>query len=55
MNQRPLGDMPPEEFRRVARETADWIADFLAHAGDRPVFPAVSAGSTIDALPARCP
>ncbi|MBI3698550.1 MAG: aminotransferase class V-fold PLP-dependent enzyme [Acidobacteria bacterium] len=55
MTRRLPGDMPPEEFRRFARETADWIADFLAHAGDRRVLPAVTPGSTIDALPAKPP
>ena len=52
---RPLGDMDSEEFRRLAHETADWIADFLEHIGERPVFPAVAPGATVEALPASAP
>ena len=33
------GDLPPEEFRRLAHEVAEWMADYLAGVGDLPVFP----------------
>ncbi len=36
----PTGDVPPEEFRRLAHEVADWMADYLEGVGDLPVFPA---------------
>ena len=55
MSGRALGDMPPAEFRRLARETSDWIADFLEHAGDRPVRPQVIPGATAAALPENAP
>jgi aromatic-L-amino-acid decarboxylase len=51
----PLGDLPPEEFRRLARETVDWVADFLEHADDFPVFPDVRPGYLRHALPDRAP
>ena len=47
----PLGDLPPEEFRRLAHEVADWMADYLEEVGDLPVLPAVAPGFLRDALP----
>lgn len=47
--------MPPDEFRRLARETADWIADYLEHVGELPVFPAIEPGSVRGALPVDPP
>lgn len=55
MNERSLGDMPGEEFRRSVRETAEWIADFLEHVGEKPVLPKVAPGDLVDALPATAP
>lgn len=55
MNPRPLGDMPAEEFRRLVRETAEWMADFLEQVGQRPVTPVLMPGSVAEALPARPP
>lgn len=52
---RPPGDMPPEEFRRLAHETADWISDYLDTLSERPVFPGVSPGDVRSALPAHPP
>ena len=34
----PLGDMPPEEFRRFAHGAVDWSAEFLDGIDDLPVF-----------------
>jgi aromatic-L-amino-acid decarboxylase len=48
-------DMPPEEFRRAGREVVDWIADYLANAGDLPVLPRVAPGDLRNALPASAP
>jgi aromatic-L-amino-acid decarboxylase len=47
--------MSPEEFRKAAHQAVDWIADFLAHAGDYPVLPAVAPGALADRLPATGP
>jgi aromatic-L-amino-acid decarboxylase len=55
MSERHLGDMPPLEFRRLAHEAADWMADFLETIGQRPVFPKVAPGAVADALPSRPP
>jgi aromatic-L-amino-acid decarboxylase len=55
MKEPRLGDMPAEEFRRLARETAEWIADFLAHAGEGPILPSVVPGAVAAALPAQPP
>ena len=46
------GDMPPEEFRRHAREVVDWIADYLEGVGDYPALAQVKPGEIRDALPA---
>jgi len=55
MSERLPGDMPAPEFRRLVHQTADWIADFLEHAGERPVFPSVAPGATSAALPTQPP
>ncbi len=49
------GDLPPEEFRRLAHEVADWMADYLEGVGSLPVFPDVRPGFLRDALPGRPP
>ena len=43
--------MPPEEFRKIAHEVVDWMADYLANVGQYPVLPGVKAGELADALP----
>lgn len=48
-------DLPPEEFRALAHEVADWMADYLAGVGDLPVFPKVRPGDVRAALPAEPP
>ena len=50
-----LGDMPPEEFRRVGYQMVDWIAHFFAHLDDMPVLPAVRPGEVRKQLPKRPP
>lgn len=37
-------DLPPQEFRRHAREVADWIADFLEGVEEYPVLPDLKPG-----------
>ncbi len=51
-----VGDLPAEEFRRLAHEVADWIADYLEGVGELPVFPAgLRPGGIRDALPRSAP
>ena len=45
-----LGDTPPEEFRRQAREIADWIADYREKIAQRPIAPNVQPGQIIAQL-----
>ena len=49
------GDLPPEEFRRLAHEVVDWMADYLRDVGEYPVLPNVAPGFLRDALPLRPP
>lgn len=49
------GDMPPEDFRRLGHEVADWMADYLADVGDLPVLPRVAPGDVRRALPVTPP
>ncbi len=49
------GDMPPEEFRALAHEAVDWMADYLDGVGDLPVFPSVRPGDVRTALPPDAP
>lgn len=51
----PMGDMPPEDFRRLAHEVADWIADYLTQVGELPVLARVAPGDVRAALPASAP
>jgi len=48
-------DLTPEEFRRLARETSDWIADYLVEVGGIRVFPDVEPGDVRGRLPASAP
>ena len=50
-----LGDMDPEAFRREAHRVADWIADYLAQAGQYPVLARVRPGEIAAALPTEAP
>ena len=47
--------MDPEDFRRYAHQTVDWIADFLRDVDKLPVVPAITPGSIVDQLPAQPP
>jgi aromatic-L-amino-acid decarboxylase len=51
----PIGDQPPEDFRRLAHEVSDWIADYLADVGDLPVYPSVRPGDIRDRLAPSAP
>ncbi|HUJ23815.1 MAG TPA: pyridoxal-dependent decarboxylase [Bryobacteraceae bacterium] len=43
--------MPPEEFRKLAHEAVDWMADYLANPERYPVLPKIKPGELIDQLP----
>jgi aromatic-L-amino-acid decarboxylase len=47
--------MHPEEFRRLAHETADWMADYLAGLRGIPVLARVEPGQVRAALPQSPP
>jgi aromatic-L-amino-acid decarboxylase len=49
------GDMPSEEFRTHIRQTAEWIADFIAQAGELRVLPGVRPGAVAASLPPHPP
>ena len=49
------GDLPPEEFRRLAHEAADWMADYLAGVGSLPVMARVRPGEVRARLPGGPP
>jgi aromatic-L-amino-acid/L-tryptophan decarboxylase len=50
-----LGDMGPEELRAHGHRVVDWIADYLAGVGERPVLAQVSPGEVRAGLPAAPP
>ena len=47
----PVGDQPPEDFRRLAHEVADWMADYLTDVGDLSVLPCLQPGDVREQLP----
>ena len=47
--------MSPEEFRALAHQAADWMADYLRDVRDYPVVPRVEPGQLIDRLPPSGP
>src|ERR1700741_3694486 len=51
----PLGDMPPEEFRRHAHALVDWMADYLAGVERYPVLSPVQPGEVSGGLAASAP
>jgi aromatic-L-amino-acid decarboxylase len=50
-----VGDLGPEEFRRVAHEATDWIADYLTHVGELPVQARVRPGQIRSQFPNEPP
>src|SRR5262249_10408562 len=51
----PLGDTPPEIFRKQLHQLADWIADFRENLGRRRVAPNDKPGAIRAVLPAQPP
>jgi aromatic-L-amino-acid decarboxylase len=54
-HQQPLGDTPPEEFRKQLHEVADWIADFRENIESLRVAPNEKPGAVRAQLPERPP
>lgn len=52
---RSLGDISPDEFRKAAHEAVDWIADYLEHPERHPVRPRVAPGDIASKLAASAP
>jgi aromatic-L-amino-acid decarboxylase len=50
-----LGDVAPEDFRKQAHALVDWVADYLADVGGRPVLATVRPGDVAGALPRSAP
>ncbi len=53
--QHGLGDMDPEDLRAHGHRVVDWIADYLAGVGERPVLAQVAPGEVRDRLPEAPP
>src|SRR5690606_38507062 len=51
----PVPHMTPEEFREVGRRVVDWIAEYMARAGDFPVRSAATPGQIASMLPESAP
>ena len=50
-----LGDMSPEDFRRLGHDLIDWIADYFDNIDDRPVLAAIEPGDLKAQLPTSAP
>src|SRR5262245_11041513 len=55
MSSQPLGDTPPDEFRKQLHELADWIADFREHIDRLCVAPNDKPGAIREQLPKCAP
>lgn len=53
--QRGIGDMGPDAFRQHGAVVIDWVADYLATVGDRPVLADVTPGEIRSRLPQAPP
>ncbi|MGH2442028.1 MAG: pyridoxal phosphate-dependent decarboxylase family protein [Chloroflexota bacterium] len=51
----PLGDLPPETFRRYGHEIVDWITEYLSHPDEFPVLSRSLPGDIERSLPAAPP
>src|SRR5688500_8425073 len=51
----PLGDIPPDEFRRQAERVVRWMGDYLEHPERFPVVPRVAPGDIAATLPTEPP
>ncbi|HEX8368396.1 MAG TPA: pyridoxal-dependent decarboxylase [Pyrinomonadaceae bacterium] len=53
--QKNLGDMPKEDFRRFGHEIVDWIADYFERLEDFPVLSQNQPNDLKNALPTQAP
>ena len=51
----PLGDLPPDELRAELHRMADWVADYRASIGERPISPTVQPGEVAAGLSSSLP
>ncbi len=45
-----LGDIPPEEFRRLVREVGDWIVKYRETIEERPISRSIKPGEIVEEL-----
>jgi aromatic-L-amino-acid/L-tryptophan decarboxylase len=50
-----VGDMSPEEFRRIGHELIDWVADYFENIENLPVLAAIEPGDLKTQLPSAAP
>jgi aromatic-L-amino-acid decarboxylase len=55
LSKTPLGDMPPDEFRKYGHQLVDWVADYLQNVERYPVLPNIQPGDIRRSLPASPP
>lgn len=53
--QRPLGDMPADDFRHYGYQVVDWIADYFEHIGELPVLSQIEPNWLKDNIPESAP
>ena len=54
-DERRLGDMPADDFRKYGYEVVDWIANYFEHIGEYPVLSQVQPDWLKDNLPTSAP
>ncbi len=55
MNEAPLGDMPPDEFRKYGHQLIEWIADYLENTDRYPVLSRLEPGELKAQIPTSPP
>ena len=55
MNDKNLGDMPADDFRKYGYEVVDWIANYFEHIGEMPVLSQVEPDWLKSQIPASPP
>jgi len=53
--QRPLGDMPADDFRHYGYQVVDWIADYFEHISELPVLSQIEPNWLKDNIPESAP
>jgi len=55
MNEKNIGDMPKEEFKKYGYELIDWVANYIDEIENYPVSPNIRPGDIKSKLPAKAP